>query len=70
MYISIYIYRERDRETIVSARILLQCIQLPETKILAIFRGIVFNFCGISELLCIYPTISLGTPDSVLWNPV
>jgi hypothetical protein len=64
MCIYIYILRERKRQR------LLQYLQLPETKILAMFRGIVFNFCGISELLCIYPTISLGTPDSVLWNPV
>ena len=39
------------------------------TKILAIFRGIFTIFCGISQQLCIYSTISLGIHNAVLWNP-
>ena len=40
-----------------------------QTNILTIFRGIFIIFCGISKQLCIYSTISLGTPNDVLWNP-
>ena len=39
------------------------------TKIFAIFPRMFIICCSISKQVCIYTTISLGTPDCVLWNP-
>ena len=40
-----------------------------QTKITAMFWGILDNFRGISKFLCIYSTISRGSTNDVLRNP-
>ena len=78
MYIYIYIYKEgcvyiRICITYIKRGFLADGdysnISNCRTKILAIFRGIFIIFCGISKYLCIYSSISIGTPNDVLCNP-
>jgi hypothetical protein len=39
------------------------------TKILATCQGLFIIFCCISKYLCIYSTVSVGTPNSVIVEP-
>jgi hypothetical protein len=58
---------KQNKETVGSARRLLQYSQLPD-KIPAIFRGISGIFRGATKVL-FYSTISRATPDDIPRNP-
>ena len=56
-------------KAVVGSRSLLQCCQLP-VKNCNYIQGHICNFSRvISKQLCIYTTVSRGTPNDVLWNP-
>jgi hypothetical protein len=60
------VYRTKNKEAVGCARILFQYCQLPDKNSLRETLGI---FRRILKCLYIYPTISRGTPNDILWNP-